>query len=94
MSKYEISSRVSFAIERYRDLNPDWGLYDLDDITNGLSNLDNFEDLPEKTKKFVEEMEYSAFKEGITPPFFEPPIEIDEDAPLTDVEKEMLKGIE
>lgn len=94
MSQYEVLVRLSFAIDHYQQLNPDWGISEFDEMTSGVVSIHNFEDVPEKTKEFISEMEYDAFKKGITPPFFEPPVEISEDDPLTDAEKQMLKGTE
>lgn len=92
MSQLELNVRFSFAKDWFYDNNPDASIFALDDINEEVNASTEFDQLSDAAKKFIEDSEYEAFKEGVTPPWFEEPVEeIDEDAPLTPQEKEMMK---
>lgn len=92
MSQLELNVRFSFAKDWFYDTNPDADIFELDEINAEVNASTEFNQLSERAQKFIEDAEYDAFKDGVTPPWFEEPVEyLDEDAPLTAIEKEMMK---
>lgn len=92
MYQLELNIRFSFAKDWFYDGNPDADIFELDEINAEVNASTEFDQLSDKARKFIEDSEYDAFKQGVTPPWFEEDVEeIDEDAPLTPQEKEMMK---
>lgn len=93
MSQQELNVRFTFARDWYYDNNPDAGIFDLDDMTENVLDCREFEELSLEAQKFIESAEYEAFKQGITPTWFEDDGGIiPDDAPPTPQELQIMKG--
>jgi hypothetical protein len=94
MSREEIGERFEFAAQKFYSENPDASPFALDNLNKEINKASKFEELDSEAKEFIEKAEYEAFKEGQTPPWFVEEEELDEDAPLTETEKQMMKDWE
>jgi hypothetical protein len=94
MSFQEVGERFDFASQRFYSQNPDASPFALDGLIEKVNEVSEFNDLDPQVKEFIETAEYEAFKDGETPSWFVQEEYLDEDAPLTEEEKLMLKGTE
>jgi hypothetical protein len=93
MSQQELNVRFTFARDWFYDNNPDADIFKLDDITENVLDCREFEELSPEARKFIESIEYDAFKQGTVPTWFEDEGDIiPEDAPPTPQELEIMKG--
>lgn len=91
MSFQEVGERYNFAVEKFYDENPDASPFELDEFTEKVNQVSEFDDLDPEVKEFIEKAEYEAFKNGETPSWFTKEEYFDEDAPPTEEEKLMMK---
>lgn len=93
MSQLELNIRFSFAHDWFYAANPSASIFELDEINAEVNRCTSFEELSDQTKLFLLTMEVAAFRSGVTPEWYQEPVEeIPEDAPYTPEELSMMKN--